>query len=124
MCIRDRYKIIAFATAAALAGVAGSVYTYYLLHPMPMNVFAQNWLFIPILMVVLGGTGTIMGPWIGSLVIYAIAWYGDKYFAGWHPVILGVIIILVMRFLPFGIVGLGDKMPHRGTGGFIARRSK
>lgn len=119
-----KYKIIAFATAAALAGVAGSVYTYYLLHPMPMNVFAQNWLFIPILMVVLGGTGTIMGPWIGSLVIYAIAWYGDKYFAGWHPVILGVIIILVMRFLPSGIVGLGDKMPHMGTGGFIARRSK
>lgn len=119
-----KYKIIAFATAAALAGVAGSVYTYYLLHPMPMNVFAQNWLFIPILMVVLGGTGTIVGPWIGSLVIYAIAWYGDKYFAGWHPVILGVIIILVMRFLPFGIVGLGDKMPRMGTGGFIARRSK
>lgn len=119
-----KYKIIAFATAASLAGVAGSLYTYYLLHPMPMNVFAQNWLFIPILMVVLGGTGTIMGPWIGSLVIYAIAWYGDKYFAGWHPVILGVIIILVMRFLPSGIVGLGGKLPHMGAGGFITRRSK
>ena len=102
-----KYKIIAFAVAASLAGMAGSLYSYYLLHLMPMNVFTQNWLFIPILMVVLGGTGTIIGPWIGSLVIYAIAWYGDKYFAGWHPVILGVIIILVMLFLPSGIVGLG-----------------
>ena len=50
-----------FAVAAALAGLAGSLYTYYLLHPMPMNVFAQTWLFLPILMVVLGGTGTILG---------------------------------------------------------------
>ena len=115
-----KYKIIAFAVAASLAGIAGSIYTYYLLHPMPMNVFAQNWLFIPILMVVLGGTGTMLGPWLGALVIYAIAWYGDKFFAGWHPVILGVIIILVMRFLPSGIVGLGDKatgLSRRGSAG-------
>ena len=45
---------------------------------MPMNVFAQSWLFVPILMVVLGGTGTIVGPWIGALLIELIAWYGDK----------------------------------------------
>ena len=85
-----------------------------------MNVFAQNWLFLPILMVVLGGTGTIIGPWIGALIIYAIAWYGDKYFAGWHPVILGVIIILVMLFLPAGIMGLGEKasgLSRMGSGG-------
>ena len=63
-----KYKVIAFAVAAALAGLAGSLYTYYLLHPMPMNVFAQTWLFLPILMVVLGGTGTILGPWIGALL--------------------------------------------------------
>ena len=106
-----KYKIIAFAVAAGLAGLAGSVYTYYLLHPMPMNVFAQTWLFLPILMVVLGGTGTIVGPWIGALVIYLIAWYGDKYVPGWHPVILGVIIIVVMLFMPAGLFGTGRERP-------------
>jgi branched-chain amino acid transport system permease protein len=105
-----KYKIIAFAVAAALAGLAGSIYTYYLLHPMPMNVFSMSWLFIPILMVVLGGTGTILGPWIGALIVYFIAWYGDKYFPGWHPVILGVIIILVMLFMPSGIMGIGENV--------------
>ncbi len=105
-----KYKIISFAVAAALAGVAGGVYTYYLLHPMPMNVFAQSWLFLPILMVVLGGTGTIIGPWVGALVVYFIAWYGDKYFPGWHPIILGVIIILVMLFMPAGILGIGENI--------------
>ena len=80
-----KYKIIAFADRGVLAGVAGSIYGYYLLHPMPINVFTLNWLFLPILMVVLGGTGTILGPWIGALLIYFIAWYGDKYFAGLAP---------------------------------------
>ncbi len=107
-----KYKIIAFAVAAGLAGLAGSVYTYYLLHPMPMNVFDMGWLFIPIVMVVLGGTGTIAGPWIGALVVYAITWYGGKYFPGWHPVILGVIMILVMLFLPSGLLGAGENINH------------
>ncbi len=117
-----KYKIIAFAVAASLAGLAGSIYTYYLLHPMPMNVFAQNWLFLPILMVVLGGTGTIIGPWIGSLLIYFIAWYGDKYFTGWHPVILGVIIIAVMLLMPGGLAGLGAKVSGWGSGGRVTGR--
>jgi branched-chain amino acid transport system permease protein len=117
-----KYKIIAFAVAAGLAGVAGSIYTYYLLHPMPMNVFAQSWLFVPILMVVLGGTGTIAGPWIGALIIELIAWYGDKWLAGWHPIILGVIIIAVMLLMPAGIAGFGEKLPRWGSGGRVTGR--
>ena len=121
-----KYKIIAFAVSAALTGVAGAIYTYYLLHPMPMNVFSQNWLFLPIMMTVLGGTGTIIGPWIGAFVLYLIAYYADTLpgFEGWYPVVLGVIIILVMLFLPSGIAGLGEKIPHRLTRGFVGRRSK
>jgi branched-chain amino acid transport system permease protein len=107
-----KYKIISFAVAAALAGLAGSVYVYYLLHPMPMNVFDMSWLFVPIVMVVLGGTGTILGPWLGALVVYGITWYGGKYFPGWHPVILGVIMILVMLFLPSGLMGAGENINH------------
>ena len=118
-----KYKIISFAVAAALAGIAGSVYCYYLLHPMPMNVFNLSFLFLPILMTVLGGTGTIIGPWIGALIVYLIAWYGDKYFSGWHPVILGVIIILVMLLMPAGIAGLGEKLPRWGSTGSAGRRS-
>jgi branched-chain amino acid transport system permease protein len=121
-----KYKIIAFAVSAALTGVAGTIYTYYLLHPMPMNVFSQNWLFLPIMMTVLGGTGTIIGPWIGAFVLYLIAYYSDTIpgFEGWYPVVLGVIIILVMLFLPRGIVGIGEKIPLVGPGGFFGRRSK
>jgi len=112
-----KYKVISFAVAAAMAGAAGSVYGYYLLQVTPSNVLTQNWLFLPILMTVLGGTGTIVGPWIGAFVIYAIAWYGDEAFPGYYPIIAGVIIILVMLFLPGGLMGLGEKIPGRRGGG-------
>jgi branched-chain amino acid transport system permease protein len=115
-----RYKVIAFAVAAAMAGVAGAVYGYYLLQVTPSNVLTQNWLFYPILMVVLGGTGTILGPWIGALLIYAMAWYSDLYIPGYHPIFSGVIIILVMLFLPAGLMGLADKVPGRRSKGSAA----
>ena len=115
-----RYKVIAFAAAAAMAGVAGAIYGYYLMQVTPSNVLTQNWLFYPILMVVLGGTGTILGPWIGALLIYAMAWYSDLYIPGYHPIFSGVIIILVMLFLPAGLMGLTDKVPGRRSKGSAA----
>jgi branched-chain amino acid transport system permease protein len=63
------------------------------------------------MMVVLGGTGTIIGPWLGAFVIYLISWYGGSYFAGWDPVITGIVLILVMLFLPGGLAGLLQKVP-------------
>jgi branched-chain amino acid transport system permease protein len=112
-----KYKVLSFAVAAAMAGVAGAIYGYYLLQVTPSNVLTQNWLFIPILMVVLGGTGTILGPWIGAFLIYAMAWYTDLYIPGYHPIFSGVIIILVMLFLPSGLMGLAEKIPGRGSKG-------
>ncbi len=112
-----KYKVLAFAVGAAMAGVAGSIYGYYLLQVTPSNVLTQNWLFLPILMVVLGGTGTIIGPWVGAFLIYLMSWYGDSYFTGYSPVISGVVIILVMLFLPGGLVGLAQRVPGLGRGG-------
>jgi branched-chain amino acid transport system permease protein len=106
-----KYKVIAFAGGAFMAGVAGSIYGYYLLQVTPINVLTFNWLFLPILMTVLGGTGTLLGPWLGAFVIYLISWYGGSYFAGWDAVISGVVIILVMIFIPSGIVGVAQKVP-------------
>ncbi|MBN1320304.1 MAG: branched-chain amino acid ABC transporter permease [Thermoleophilia bacterium] len=106
-----KYKVLAFVIGAFLTGLAGSIYGYYLFHLEPASVFNMNWLFYPILMVVLGGTGTIIGPVIGSLICSALFAYGDIYFGGYHPIFSGLLIILVMRFMPGGIMGLVSKMP-------------
>jgi branched-chain amino acid transport system permease protein len=108
-----KYKVMAFAVAAFMAGVAGCLYTYYLFHIEPASIFNMNWLFYPILCVVLGGTGTIFGPVIGAFIVSALFAYGDIYFGGYHPIVSGLLIILVMRFMPDGIMGILGKAPSR-----------
>jgi branched-chain amino acid transport system permease protein len=105
-----QYKVFAFAVAAFLAGIGGSLYAYYLFHINPDSVMNLNWLFYPILMCVLGGNGTILGPVIGAFFATALFSFGDVYFARMHPVFSGVLIIMVMKFMPGGLVGLKDRI--------------
>ncbi len=107
-----KYKVMAFAIGAFMAGVAGALYGYYIFHLEPATAFSLNWLFYPILMVVLGGTGTIIGPVIGSLIVSALFAYGDVYFGGFQTIASGLLIILVMRFMPTGLMGLFSKAPQ------------
>ncbi|HJX12064.1 MAG TPA: branched-chain amino acid ABC transporter permease [Dehalococcoidales bacterium] len=105
-----KFKVFAFAICAFLAGMAGSLYAYYLFTIQPASVFNLNWLFYPLLMCVLGGTGTILGPVIGAFFATALFTFGDVYFAGYHPIASGILIILVMKFMPGGIIGLKDRI--------------
>jgi branched-chain amino acid transport system permease protein len=91
-------------------GVCGSLFAYYLFIVSPPAVMNLNWMFLPILICILGGNGTILGPIIGAFVVGAIFSYADVYLGRIHPMVSGIIIILVMKFLPTGIVGLKDRI--------------
>ena len=109
-----KYKIFAFAAGAFLAGLCGSLYGIYLFHINPDSVMnLNNWMFYPLLMCVLGGNGTIIGPIIGAFFISALFSFGDIYFKGTHPIVSGLLIILVMRFMPGGLIGLIDRIRSR-----------
>ncbi len=102
-----KYKVFALAISAFLAGLCGSLYGIYLFHINPDSVMnLNNWMFYPILMCILGGNGTILGPIIGAFFISAVFSFGDVYFKGIHPIFSGLLIILVMRFMPGGLIGL------------------
>ena len=110
-----KYKIFALAVSAFLAGLCGSLYGIYLFHINPDSVMnLNNWMFYPLLMCVLGGNGTILGPIIGAFFISALFSFGDVYFKGTHPIVSGLLIILVMRFMPSCLVGLKDKILSSG----------
>lgn len=105
-----KYKVLAFAIGAFLMGVCGSLFAYYLFIISPPAVMNLNWMFLPILICVLGGNGTIFGPILGAFIIGLLFSYGDVYVGQIHPMLSGIIIILVMKFLPTGIMGLKDKI--------------
>ena len=105
-----KYKIMAFALGAFITGFCGSLYAYYLFHVNPDAVFKIDWALYPILMCVIGGTGTIIGPVIGSLFMAAVFTFANVYFAEINPIIAGLLIIVVMRFMPSGLIGLAEKV--------------
>ena len=108
-----QYKVLAFAIGSFIMGLCGSLFAYYLFIVSPPAVMNLNWMFLPILICVLGGNGTILGPIIGAFVVGALFSYGDVFVGQIHPMLSGIIIILVMKFMPTGIMGLKDRIsPH------------
>jgi branched-chain amino acid transport system permease protein len=108
-----KYKIFAFSVGAFMAGVCGCLYGYYLFHINPDAVLKLNWTLYPILMCVMGGTGTILGPVIGAFFMTGVFTLADIYFVEINPVIAGVLIIAVMKFMPSGLIGLKDRLSSR-----------
>jgi len=108
-----KYKVSAFAIGAFLMGVCGSLFAYYLFIVSPPAVMNLNWMFLPMLICILGGNGTILGPIIGALIVGALFSYADVYVGQTHPMLSGIIIILVMKFMPTGIMGLKDRISPR-----------
>jgi branched-chain amino acid transport system permease protein len=101
-----KYKVLAFSIGAFLAGLCGSLYGIYLFHINPDSVLKLDWTLYPILMCVIGGTGTITGPLLGAFFISTVFSVADIYFVQMHPVVAGTLIILVMKFMPKGLIGL------------------
>lgn len=104
-----KYKVLAFSVGAFLAGLCGSLYGIYLFHINPDSVLKLDWTLYPILLCVIGGTGTIIGPLLGAVFISTVFSVADIYFVQMHPVMAGVLIILAMKFMPRGLIGLIQK---------------
>ena len=98
------FKVLAFAGSGFIAGIAGSLYAYYIFHVGPDTVFNLDWMLLPLMMVVVGGTGTVFGPLVGAVIMYAVFDLARVVVPDYHPIISGLTIILAMLFLPHGLL--------------------
>ena len=105
-----RYRLIAFALSAYLAGVAGALQIHHIGYLTPELYGVEN-SFWPITYVILGGLGTLAGPVIGTVVLTVI-WESLKAtgLTFGRYVIVGVILILTIIFLPRGLVSLPEQV--------------
>lgn len=98
------HKLIALAISTALAGLAGGAFAYYHVSYYPQHTFSPVWTFDAVLMSFVGGVGTVHGPVLGALFyvifkeVLALRW------VEFHLIIFGVLFILVVLFLPGGLV--------------------
>ena len=113
-----RYKVSAWAIGAAMAAAAGAVFAGANGFIDPPTAFATDANVFPIVMALLGGVGTVAGPLIGAIILTAINESLWSHFPQIHTLFFGAVIVLVVVFLPRGLLWLLDT--RRGWRGVMA----
>lgn len=109
------YRILAFGTGAMIAGLTGALYAGYIRFISP-DTFTSGESINILIMMVIGGMGTIIGPIIGAVfVTYLLETM--RVFAEYRLVIYGLLMFIVILYMPQGIAGmLGNLWRRVSTG--------
>jgi branched-chain amino acid transport system permease protein len=105
------YTLLSFAIGAACAGVAGALFASLVqfVEPAPFGVGASIMMY---LMVVVGGPGYFFGPLLGSAVgVLLPEWL--RFAQAWYLFVFGLAVILLMLWLPDGLLSIPDKLRAR-----------
>ncbi len=103
-----RYKLASYVIAADVAALAGTLY------PLLRGFVSPELMYFDIsvnavIMVILGGTGTLIGPLYGSVFLIAL----KTFISSWtlhHGIVIGIIFMLTVIFFPAGFVGLYKRL--------------
>jgi branched-chain amino acid transport system permease protein len=97
-----RTKTLAFAASAALTAAVGSAYAFQQVTIFPERLFDVHLTVMMVIMVVLGGAGTVLGPVVGAVTFsFAAEWLRSE-FPSAHAFVLGALIVLAVILLPQG----------------------
>ncbi len=113
-----RYKVAAWAISGAMAAAAGAVFAGANGFIDGGTAFAIDNNVFPIVMTILGGVGTVAGPLVGALILTAINETLWSHFPQVHTLFFGLVIVVVVVFLPRGILWLLGL--RGGWRGFVA----
>jgi branched-chain amino acid transport system permease protein len=103
----QKYKLVAFLISTFIAGLAGGVYGYYAAAAQPGYLFAAVWTFDAVIIVFVGGVGTIMGPIIGAIFFVLLQQILSLFLpGGMHLLVFGILFIIVVLYLPGGLIGI------------------
>jgi len=105
------YKLGAFMISGSVAGLAGLLAVWHTHFVSPSSAGVDRSVHL-IVMVILGGVGTLLGPLIGAAVVVMVENLLSSYVDRW-PTLLGLIFILVILFARAGIAGSAGKLFRR-----------
>ena len=92
-------------------GIAGAIYASWVHYIEPGDVFDILLSVKPLVMVLIGGIGTLFGPVLGAalfLLLEEVVW---RSFLTVHAAVLGLLIVVLVLFLPAGMLGLRKVRP-------------
>ncbi len=111
-----RAKVISFVVSSAMAGVAGGLFAHYLMY-VNTNSFTFLRSFEIVIMIVIGGLGSISGSVLGAVLFISLT-EGLREFAQYRMVLFSLLLIVLMIVRPQGILG------HREFVTFLTRRRR
>jgi branched-chain amino acid transport system permease protein len=111
-----RWLLVAFVVTSAIQGFLGGIYVQSYGFATPESVFDANFTLLPLAMALLGGVHSTAGPVFGAVLLGLVAeWLKLKIPYG-HLVVYGIIIIVVILFMPQGLLGLARKAMRGARG--------
>jgi branched-chain amino acid transport system permease protein len=99
-----RTKLSIFLISAFITGTVGGVHATQMGSIEPYSIFNAMWTLSTANTVIIGGIGTVLGPVLGSIFIIALGEMLADYHT-FHLAITGVLLIVIIRFIPAGIWG-------------------
>lgn len=107
------YKSIAFGLSACFVGTAGGIYAAWVHYIDPSDVFDILYSVKPIVMALMGGLGSPLGVVCGALLYLGLEEVVWRNYIQIHSGVLGVLIIVLLLFLPHGLMSLRSGMFRR-----------
>jgi branched-chain amino acid transport system permease protein len=98
------FKLVALTVSSLTAVMAGFLHTVHQPIVSP-NVASLGWTVAALLIILIGGVGTLSGAIVGAAIFRLLEYYLDRWFGEVAAILLGAVYILIVLFLPFGVVG-------------------
>lgn len=115
-----RNKMLAIALSSGLAAIGGTFYAQYMLFIDPSNTFGSDVSISILLPAIIGGAGTVLGPFVGSLLMIPLGELTKICFGGFsgvHLMVYGLVLLVVILYVPQGIVGwISNLIKHKSMG--------
>ncbi len=109
-------KVVTFAISAAFMGAIGAITAPRIVYVHADVAFNVSYSFLPVVMAVLGGMGQFYGPIIGAFVLSFAEVRLRPQYPYYYMLTFGIILILIIFFLPGGFAGLIQRLLDRLRG--------
>ena len=106
-------KSVTFAVSAFFMGTAGATISMRWTYIDPTTAFNIQYSFMPVLMAIFGGLGHLYAPVVGGTAFSLLEEVLTTKFPYYYMLLFGLIMIGVIRFMPYGLEGVIEKVRHR-----------
>ena len=109
-----RWLLVAFVATSAIQGMIGGIFVQSYGFATPDTAFSADFTLLPLAMALLGGIHSTVGPVLGAILLGLVAEWLKLQIPYGHLIVYGIMIIIVILFMPQGLLGMARKTLRGG----------